>query len=82
MVGNFFRRLGLAGGILIAAVLVFGVLAGAVVSHRLQLATFGEVQGQGERDARGEDQGESQEKDSDEGQSDKSGSSKNSTNNH
>jgi uncharacterized membrane protein len=48
MVGRFLTRLGLAGAILIAAVFIFGALAGAVVVNRLSTEPAGNVQGQGE----------------------------------
>jgi hypothetical protein len=41
-------RIGLAGAILIAAVFVFGVMAGAVVVNRLLTSPAADVQGQGE----------------------------------
>lgn len=49
-----FRRLGLTGAILIASFFVFGVLAGAVVVHRLEVAPAADVQGQGEQKEKAE----------------------------
>jgi hypothetical protein len=49
VVGTFLRRLGLAGAILVAAVFVFGVLAGAVVVNRLNATPTADVQEQGDK---------------------------------
>jgi hypothetical protein len=49
VVGTFLRRLGLAGAILVAAVFVFGVLAGAVVVNRLNASPTADVQEQGDK---------------------------------
>jgi uncharacterized membrane protein len=55
-------RLGVAGAILIAAVFVFGVLAGAVVVHRLDTAPTADVQEQGQQDSKGEDKAQAKPK--------------------
>jgi hypothetical protein len=75
VVGSVLRRLGLAGAVLIAAVFVFGVLAGAVVVNRLSATPTADVQEQGDQADRtdkaeqgdkaeqeAEDQGESKSK--------------------
>jgi hypothetical protein len=51
-------RLGVAGAILMAAVFVFGVLAGAVVVNRLQEFPIASVSEQGEKADAGEKQGQ------------------------
>lgn len=60
VVGRLFGRLGLAGAILIASFFVFGVMAGAVVVHRLQASPSASIdqQGEGTESAPGQGAGE------------------------
>ena len=77
MVGSVLNRLGLAGAILIASVFVLGVLAGAVVVNRLQIAPTADVQEQGDKaekaepaENEGEDRGPSKPKHPNQGRGD------------
>jgi hypothetical protein len=57
VVARLFQRLGLAGALLIASFFVFGVMAGAVVAHRLSTTPISSVQQQSEHDE-GDERGE------------------------
>ena len=61
LVTSVIRRLGVAGAILIASVVFFAALGGAVVVHRLQTASTATVHEKGEtaeRDDQGEEAGQ------------------------
>ena len=67
VVRNFISRIGLAGAILVASMVIFAFLAGGVVVHRLETTPTASSEQQGEQ-AGENDQGESKPKHANHGQ--------------